>query len=173
MGSEKRCDALGSNSRVNCARTQKITEAPQKPDARTPPGPSQGGVPRTLIDEPDRKAEGSAEETHGRAKSSSRNVRHGKPTGHRSWKPAASNQGGTPCVSQSAMTRRLLVRCGKSSAPRAPTPGRGPAGAGAGHALGCARLWSCGGAGPPLVCRYLWRRQPSYDYRGNTTFAVR
>ena len=38
-------DALGSNSRVNCARAQKIMEAPQKPDARTPPGPSQGGVP--------------------------------------------------------------------------------------------------------------------------------
>jgi len=37
MGSEKRCDALESNSRVNCARAQKIMEAPQKPDARTPP----------------------------------------------------------------------------------------------------------------------------------------
>jgi cold shock protein len=51
----------------------------------------------------------------------------------------------------------------------------GPRGAGAGCALraGCGWLWSRGGAGRPLVRRYLWCRQRSYDYRGGTTLTVR
>src|SRR5262249_35082946 len=51
----------------------------------------------------------------------------------------------------------------------------GPTGAGIGHALGagCAWLWSCGGAGRPVVRRYLWRGLRSDNDRGDTTIAMR
>src|SRR6516162_11819160 len=54
-------------------------------------------------------------------------------------------------------------------------PVDGPAGAGAGHALGAggAWLWSCGGAGRLVVRRYLWRGLRTDNYRSDTTFAVR
>ena len=54
-------------------------------------------------------------------------------------------------------------------------PVHGPAGAAADHALGagCAWLWSGGGAGRPLVRRYLWCGLRIYNYRSDTTFAVR
>jgi hypothetical protein len=34
-------------------------------------------------------------------------------------------------------------------------------------------LWSCGGAGRPVVRRHLWRGLRSDNYRSDTTFAVR
>src|SRR5262249_37684594 len=37
---------------------------------------------------------------------------------------------------------------------------------------GCAWLWSCGGAGRPVVSRYLWRGLRIVNYRSVTTFAV-
>src|SRR5262245_2718147 len=53
-------------------------------------------------------------------------------------------------------------------------PWMNPRGAGAGRALGAgfAWLWSCGGAGRPVVRRYLWRGLRSDNYRGDTAFAV-
>src|SRR5262252_586134 len=53
--------------------------------------------------------------------------------------------------------------------------GDGPSLAGAGRALSarCGWLWSRGGGRRPLVRRYLWRRQRSYDYRGDAALTVR